>query len=93
LGVAAFFVLQDQAPLTLALSRRERGLTAVSLAIHRPERSSRLWIQSKAFDLGDTKSVMDSQQIVQVGVDHEYPPIGPLYLWERARVRASGLKP
>jgi hypothetical protein len=35
---------------------------------------------------------MDSKQIVQVGVDLEYPPIGPLYLWERVRVRASGLK-
>jgi hypothetical protein len=35
---------------------------------------------------------MDSQQIVQVGVVLEYPPIGPLYLWERARVRAEDLK-
>ncbi|VVO49463.1 hypothetical protein PS865_00207 [Pseudomonas fluorescens] len=36
---------------------------------------------------------MDSQQNVQVGVNLKYSPIGPLYLWERARVRASGLKP
>ena len=35
---------------------------------------------------------MDSQQIVQVGVNLEYPPIGSLYLWERARVRAEDLK-
>jgi hypothetical protein len=36
---------------------------------------------------------MDSQQIVQVGVILEYPPIGSLYLWERARVRVGGLQP
>jgi hypothetical protein len=32
-------------------------------------------------------SIMDSQQVVHVGAALEYPPIGPLSLWERARVR------
>jgi hypothetical protein len=30
---------------------------------------------------------MDSNPYVHVGVSLESPPIGPLYLWERARVR------
>ena len=35
---------------------------------------------------------MDSAQYVQVGVFLQYPPISPLSLWERARVRAfSGI--
>jgi hypothetical protein len=32
---------------------------------------------------------MDSAKIFQVGGDFEHPPIGPLYLRERARVRAA----
>jgi hypothetical protein len=32
-------------------------------------------------------AILDSTKDVQVGVTLEYPPIGPLYLWERARVR------
>jgi hypothetical protein len=32
---------------------------------------------------------MDSLKIVQLGVPPEYPPISPLSLRERARVRAS----
>jgi hypothetical protein len=32
---------------------------------------------------------MDSQQNVQVGVFLEHPPISPLSLWERVRVRAT----
>jgi hypothetical protein len=30
---------------------------------------------------------MDSLKFAQVGVSPEYPPIDPLSLWERARVR------
>ncbi len=36
---------------------------------------------------------MDSAELVQVGVSLQYPPIGPLSLWERAGVRAGNLKP
>jgi hypothetical protein len=32
-------------------------------------------------------AILDSMNGFQVGVALEYPPIGPLYLWERARVR------
>jgi hypothetical protein len=63
---------EDLEPLTLALSRRERGLTELSSALHRPERAV---------------SIMDSKQYVQVGVTPEHPPISPLSPWERARVR------
>jgi hypothetical protein len=37
------------AALTLTLSQWERGLTELSGEIHRPEKSSRLWIQSESF--------------------------------------------
>jgi len=40
-----------------------------------------------------TESIMDSKPIAQVGVSLESPPIGPLYLWERARVRVDNLQP
>jgi hypothetical protein len=36
---------------------------------------------------------MDSKPIAQVGGILEYPPIGPLYLWERARVREDNFQP
>ncbi len=47
--------LFDTAPLTPALSRRERELTEVSGVVHRPEKNSRLWIRSryKSVDLFD----------------------------------------
>jgi hypothetical protein len=32
---------------------------------------------------------MDSAKPFHVGVPPEHPPISPLYLWERARVRAG----
>ncbi|MNS41425.1 hypothetical protein D3C72_737760 [compost metagenome] len=32
-------------------------------------------------------AILDSMNGFQVGVAFEYPQIGPLYLWERARVR------
>jgi hypothetical protein len=31
---------------------------------------------------------MDSSKLFHVGVVLKYPPFNPLYLWERARVRA-----
>jgi hypothetical protein len=34
---------------------------------------------------------MDSAKPFHVGVPLKYPPIGPLYLWERVRVRAKAL--
>jgi hypothetical protein len=34
-----------------------------------------------------TESIMDSTEQVQVGVSLKHPRIGPLSLWERARVR------
>jgi hypothetical protein len=34
---------------------------------------------------------MDSAKPFQFGVSLKYPPIGPLYLWERVRVRAKVL--
>ena len=34
-------------------------------------------------------AIMDSQTLFQVGVNLQSPPISPLYLWERARVRAT----
>jgi hypothetical protein len=34
---------------------------------------------------------MDSAKPFHVGVPLKYPPIGPLSLWERARVRAGNL--
>ena len=34
-------------------------------------------------------AIMDSAKSFHVGVSPEHPPIGPLYLWERARVRAG----
>jgi hypothetical protein len=34
---------------------------------------------------------MDSKQNVQVGVFRQYPPISPLSLWERARVKGSSV--
>ncbi|MGE1094338.1 hypothetical protein [Pseudomonas zeae] len=34
-------------------------------------------------------AIMDSAKPFHVGVSPEYPPISPLYLWERARVRAG----
>jgi hypothetical protein len=34
---------------------------------------------------------MDSKQDVQVGVFRQYPRIGSLSLWERARVRGSSV--
>ena len=64
---------EDQEPLTLALSQRERGLTELSGVIHRPE---------------SMVSIMDSAQHVQVGVARKHPPISPLSPWERVRVRA-----
>jgi hypothetical protein len=36
---------------------------------------------------------MDSKAIAQVGVTLESPPIGPLSLWERARVREDNFQP
>jgi hypothetical protein len=36
---------------------------------------------------------MDSKPIVQVGGILESPPVGPLSLWERARVREANLQP
>ncbi|CAI8891957.1 hypothetical protein EMIT0232MI5_30321 [Pseudomonas sp. IT-232MI5] len=93
----------------------------MSVAIHRPDRPSRLWIQQNAFRpsrLGFSKtlsdrvdwdsakhfqaesimdsakhfqveSIMDAAKHFQVGVVHKHPPISPLSLWERARVRGS----
>jgi hypothetical protein len=61
---------------TPALSQRERGPTAVSGVIQRPERPSRLQIQIKHF---------------QVGVNLKYPQISPLSLRERVRVRGFSL--
>jgi len=37
------------------------------------------------------ESIMDSAKHFQVGVVHKHPPISPLSLWERARVRAFSL--
>jgi len=34
------------------------------------------------------ESTMDSAKHFQVGVVHKHPPISPLSLWERVRVRA-----
>ena len=34
-------------------------------------------------------AIMDSAKPFHVGVPPEHPPICPLYLWERARVRAG----
>jgi hypothetical protein len=34
------------------------------------------------------ESITDSAKHFQVGVVHKHPPISPLSLWERARVRA-----
>jgi len=36
-------------------------------------------------------AIMDSAKPFHVGVTPEHPPIGPLYLWERVRVRAKAL--
>jgi hypothetical protein len=58
--------------LTPALSQREREPTESSCAMHRPERSM---------------SIMDSVVDVQVNESLEFSTIGPLSLWERARVR------
>jgi hypothetical protein len=32
---------------------------------------------------------MDSKAIAQVGVSLEYPPVGPLYLWQRGLTEVS----
>jgi hypothetical protein len=67
-------VIEDQQPLTPALSQREREPTELSPVMHRPERSL---------------SIMDSVKHDQVGVPLKYPPFSPLSLWERVRVRGS----
>jgi hypothetical protein len=59
-------------PLTLTLSRRERGLTELPGVRYRPERLA---------------VNMDSLQNFQVDVLLQYPRICSLYLWERAGVR------
>jgi hypothetical protein len=66
--------LKIKSPLTLTLSQRERRLTELSGFIRRPIR---------------VVSIMDSAQHVQVGATPEHPPISPLSLRERARVRGS----
>ncbi|PTT90104.1 hypothetical protein DBR29_14130 [Pseudomonas sp. HMWF005] len=59
----------------------------------------RLWIQGGSYlripvDYGfkaslvcEPQSIVDSQQYFQVGGVWQHPPIGPLSLWERVRVR------
>jgi hypothetical protein len=76
---------KSKATLTPALSRRERGLTEVSRIKHRPERPSRLG--GRDLDEQLAEPAKDSAMLVQVGVVLQYSPIGPLSLWERARVR------
>jgi hypothetical protein len=63
--------------LTLTLSRRERGLTAVSQETRRPEKN---------------RSIMDSMSLFQVTGYPVHTPIGSLSLWERARVRGLKLR-
>jgi hypothetical protein len=72
--VRGFLLPEDQKPLTLTLSQRERGLTELSEVKHRPE---------------SVVSIMDSKPYIQVGVAPKRPPISPLSLWERVRVRGS----
>ena len=71
-------------PLTPALSLRERGPTEVSCAMHRPDRSRRLWVRPQCL------AVLDSQPLLHIGAHRQYPPIGPFPCGRGSRPRCLG---